>query len=174
MGGAVALDFADTYPDRVNSLILANPSAFLHAFPASSFFNVTQAMSRGGTEECKSQWLRRPDFNFTRMNKPVFWFIEQLIAEYDGWHFEKNDKMQVKGGGIDHYYSIEKRTLIMTGEHCGQDFRQIASLLNKRLKNATDVVELIDTGMLPNLERVNAFNDVVLDFLKHTVAAEIE
>ncbi|KAJ8908278.1 hypothetical protein NDN08_008369 [Rhodosorus marinus] len=164
MGAAVALDFAECFPARVDSMILVNPSAFLYAFPATSFFNVTEALEAGGVTEARSRWLARSDYDFTRTLKPVFWFVEQVMAEYQGYHFLCDDYMTWKGNGLDAYGAIETRTLILNGEFCGEDYRRISSYLSTMMTNLT-LHEIKTSGMLPNLENIKEFNDIVLSFV---------
>mmetsp|Transcript_11700 Transcript_11700/g.35655 ORF Transcript_11700/g.35655 Transcript_11700/m.35655 type:complete len:304 (+) Transcript_11700:339-1250(+) len=165
MGGAVALDFAECFSGRVRKLILVNTSAFLHRFPSHSYFNISRAMEKGGLNEARRQWLCRDDYRFTRQNEPVFWFVQQLISEYGGWHFLKDDRMTWMGKGIEGSASITAQTLIILGEHCESNFTSIAKTLKQKISGA-QLTSIGECGMLPNLEAPKVFNRVVLEFLK--------
>jgi 3-oxoadipate enol-lactonase len=66
--------------------------------------------------------------------------------------------------------AITAPSLLISGGHDLPDFRQIAAQLSRRLAEARHI-ELARAGHLPSLERPEALNQMLIDFLHETGAA---
>jgi 3-oxoadipate enol-lactonase len=164
-GGRVAQEVAARWPRRVTALALLctamadhEPSARLQAFGAREEALIEAGDVAGATELNVELWLGPQAGEATRekvreMQRHAF--EVQLVA------VEEFEPIRVE---VD-LSAITAPTLVVSGAHDVADFREIAAFLVGRLADARHV-ELDWAGHLPSLERPDAVNPLLVDFLR--------
>jgi 3-oxoadipate enol-lactonase len=169
-GGRVALEIAARWPQRVTSLALLctalaghEPSAELTAFGEREDALLEAGDITGATELNVDTLLGPHADEATRekvrqMQRHAF--EVQLAAA------EEFEPIRVE---VD-LAAITAPSLLLSGSHDLVDFGQIAVRLSEQLANARHL-ELAWAGHLPSLERPDALNPVLIDFIHETLAA---
>ncbi|SCG59340.1 alpha/beta fold hydrolase [Micromonospora inositola] len=169
-GGRVALEVAARWPHRVTSLALLctalaghEPSAELRAFGEREDELLEAGDVAGATDLNVELWLGPHADEATReavreMQRHAFEVQLAAVEEYPPIRpdFDLAD--------------ITAPTLLISGDHDLPDFRQIAVRLSKELADARHR-ELDWAGHLPSLERPEAVNPLLLDFLREHAGA---
>jgi 3-oxoadipate enol-lactonase len=171
-GGRVALELAARWPQRVTSLALLctalvghEPSAELRAFGEREDTLIEAGDIAGATELNVETWLGPHADEATR----------EKVRQMQSHAFE------VQLAAVEEFESIKAETdlsaitapsLLISGSHDFADFRQIAAQLSDQLADARHL-ELAWAGHLPSLERPDALNPVLIDFLHETLAASL-
>jgi len=168
-GGRVAVEIAARWPRRVTALVLLctalaghEPSAELAAFGERE-----DALLEGGdvaaaTELNVDTWLGPRADEATReqlsqMQRRAFEVQLAAVEEFEPIRVEVDPA------------AITAPSLVVAGSHDFVDFREIAVRLAGQLAGARHL-ELDWAGHLPSLERPDALNPVLLDFLRETLA----
>jgi pimeloyl-ACP methyl ester carboxylesterase len=167
-GGQVALEFAARWPQRVTSLLLLStaladhePSAELRAFHKRGEALFEAGDIAGVTELHVDTWLGPDADEATRekVRQMQRHSLEVQLAVEEVEPIPADTDLS----------AITARTLLISGSHDFADFGQIAAELAERLGDARHV-ELAWAGHLPSLERPDAVNPLLIDFLRETVA----
>ncbi len=168
-GGAVALEIAARWPDRVSALALLcaalpghEATAERHSFNEREEALVEAGDIAGAVELIVGTWLG-PDADgaareaVRQMQRHAFEVqlaaeeFEPVTAEFD-------------------LSAIQAPCLVVSGGHDMEDFRQIAELLAGLLTDA-QLAELPWAGHLPGMERPSAVTDLLVGFLREKVPA---
>lgn len=169
-GGRVALEIAARWPRRVTSLALLctalaghEPSAELRAFGDREDALLEAGDIAGATELNVDTWLGPHADEATRekvrqMQRHAFEVQLAAVEEFEPIRAETDPS------------AITVPSLLISGGHDFADFRQIAAELSDQLADARHL-ELAWAGHLPSLERPDALNPVLIDFLRETLAA---
>ena len=171
-GGGVAIDFALTYPQATDSLILAD--AALGGFPwpefAGSVTEVKRAWQTGGDEAAARRWLGDALFAPALENAAVAAHLRQIVGAYTGWrHWVEGDGMRaLDPPAAEQLDQIKARTLVTVGQRDVPGFRAIAEILVRDIVGARSVV-LPGVGHMANMEAPDRFNEAVLSFLAESV-----
>ncbi|MEV4758557.1 alpha/beta hydrolase [Micromonospora sp. NPDC049559] len=168
-GGRVALEIAARWPDRVASLALLctaldghEPSPELLAFGEREEALLEAGDVAGATElnvdtwlphadEATREWLRRMQRNAFEVQLAAVEEVERIRVPYD-------------------LADITAPSLLVAGADDFADFREIAVRLAELLPDARHL-ELDRVGHLPNMERPDEVNRLLLDFLRETFPA---
>jgi pimeloyl-ACP methyl ester carboxylesterase len=162
LGGGIALDVAVTYPAWPRSLVLVDSA--LGGFPWKTDFNVRA--KEIGVEAAKRRWLAHPLFVPANESAQVAARLAQMVSQYSGWHWLNHDPGLVPDPlPVHRLESITAPALIVVGERDLPDFLSVASLLEREVRGARKAV-LPGAGHMSNMEAPEAFNEVVLGFLK--------
>lgn len=172
MGGAIAIAYAGTHPDRIDRLVLANVAGVLHK---AAFTNeILQP-------RLSDQWPDIPsgplDWIDTLVRKTVM-KMESLPLETDMPLESEQFRGAILGGDPTKIAAmatiqanlgpllpnIQAPTLLIWGEEDKVTPYRTAILLKGALKKAR-LVTIPGTGHLPMLENPQIFNNAVLDFL---------
>jgi len=167
-GGRVALEFAARWPERVTSLALL----------------CTAMAGHQPTTELRAIWERE---DALLEAGDIAGATDLMVATWTGPHADKTAREKVRQMQR-HAFEIQLAaeefepitveadlsavkapTLLVSGSHDLADFRQIAANLTSRLPNARHL-ELAWAGHLPSLERPEAVNPILIDFLNETPA----
>ncbi|MCB9150175.1 MAG: alpha/beta hydrolase [Caldilineaceae bacterium] len=167
LGGAVAIDFALTYPEATDTLIVVDTG--LRAFQWEAFgailSQVQSVAITSGIEAAKRHWLNGPLFAPAMENPQLAVRLKQIVTDYSGWHWVNNQPPPPSDSSpIEQLDGIHLPTLIIVGERDFPDFQTIAEILYRRIPNATKVV-MSDVGHMSNMEDPERFNEIVLGFL---------
>lgn len=175
LGGAVAVDFALAYPDRVASLVLPEPAVAGWRYSAETMrpmVAVLSALEAGDRERAVQAMLGTTAFAYARAHNPTaFAAIEAQIRKNLASlrvprliKFEEPEPLSVLG-------RITAPTLVLTSEAAGPDAERIAETLVRGVPGAErGLIE--DSGHMMNLERPDAFNRTMLDFLERVESAD--
>ena len=168
-GGRVALEFAARWPQRVTALALLGtalaghePSAALREFEEQEEALLESGDVTGATELNVRTWLGPYTDEATR----------QRVRQMQRHAFEVQlaaDDVEPIRVDIDPSV-ITAPCLLISGAHDLPDFRRIAAELAGRLATARHL-EPDWAGHLPSLERPDALNPLLVDFLRETVPA---
>jgi len=163
-GGLVALEIAARWPRRVTALALLctalaghEPGADLRSFGEREEALLEAGDITGATELNVATWVGPEADEATR----------EKVRQMQRHAFE------VQLAATEELATVESRTdlsaitapsLLISGRHDLADFQQIAVQLAGQLAHARQL-ELAWAGHLPNLERPDALNPVLIDFL---------
>lgn len=167
-GGAVALDFALTYPQRARSLTLID--TVLGGFPWSAAASardglVWQRAREGGIPAAKESWLAHPLFASALRQPAVAARLTQILNDYSGWHFiHDNPEQGLEPPAAQRLSELGMPVLAMAGEQDIPDFRQITELICRQLPQARRVI-LPGVGHMANMEAPEAATAALLAFL---------
>jgi pimeloyl-ACP methyl ester carboxylesterase len=168
MGGWVAIEFAQTFPERVSALVLVDST--IRGFDYGPVQGETiERLYRLGREgrlaEAKTDWLNAPLFAHSRTMPAVQARLAEMVADYSAWHLQNDDPHPaLEPPSIPRLGEIAAPTLVIVGEHDVEDFQTIADLLAARIPNARKLT-LSDAGHMANMDAPAAFNQAVLAFL---------
>jgi pimeloyl-ACP methyl ester carboxylesterase len=166
-GGAVAIDFALTYPEATDSLILADTGFWKFSWIEFGEFSsqVREAAVTYGIEVARERWLEGALFAPAMECPKLAARLNQMVAAYSGWHWVNDEALVfLDPPPIQQLDTIAVPTLVLVGERDIQDFNAIADVVQQRIPNAVKLV-LPGVGHVSNMEDPAHFNAVVLDFL---------
>jgi pimeloyl-ACP methyl ester carboxylesterase len=168
-GGRVALEIAARWPQRVTSLALLctalaghEPGAELRVFGEREDALLEAGDIAGATELNVRTWLG------PQADEAVREKVRQMQRHALEVQLAAVEEFEPIRAQID-LAAITAPTLLISGSHDLADFRQIAVRLSEQLAYARHL-ELAWAGHLPNLERPDALNPVLIDFLHETLA----
>ena len=154
-GGAVALDFALTYPSRTGALVLIDAVVGGYRWSpagAASDDLVFQVARADGIAAAKACWLAHPIFAPAQRNPPVAARLAEIVDRYSGWHFLNDDpERRLTPRAVGRLAELAMPTLVMVGEHDTPDFQHMADLLCRDLPHAQKYV-VPDAGHMANME----------------------
>jgi pimeloyl-ACP methyl ester carboxylesterase len=173
MGGGAVLDFALEYPDRVGSLVLVGSAigGFRPDFDPPKEWDELVAADEAGDLEFVSElevriWVDGPGRSPEDVEAPVRDLVREMnLIALQNEAAGLGEEWEPEPPAADRLPDVQAPTLIMVG---GEDQPRVfaaADLLEKELPNARKVV-MHGTAHLPNMERPEEFNRLVLDFLK--------
>jgi pimeloyl-ACP methyl ester carboxylesterase len=174
LGGAVALDFALTYPGRARSLLLAD--AVLRGFNWSEAQGkldgaIWETAAREGLAAAQAAWLRHPLFAPAFENPQAAPLLRQIVSEYSGWHFVNADPIEhFQPQAAARLGELALPVLSVVGERDLPDFRVISRRLAAEIRGAREVV-VPGAGHMVNLEAPAQFNALALQFLRSSASA---
>jgi 3-oxoadipate enol-lactonase len=97
----------------------------------------------------------------------VFDHLKEIVLSYPGWQWlHKNPVKTLSPVAIQQLDRITVPVLIITGEKDIDDFQEIANILHKSIKQSVKR-EIAGAGHMCNMEKPNAFNNLVYQFLQH-------
>jgi len=168
LGGATAIDFTLSYPEKVKSLVLADSGISGDEFSQSflkGIFKVIKLAKDNKIDAAKKEWLKLDIFSYSRKYPSVWEFIETMVKDTSCYRwFGKNRPLQLEPKAVERLDEIKTQTLILVGEHDIEDFQRKAKLLNTKIKNSR--LEIVsDAGHLSNMDNPGEFNQKVYDFL---------
>jgi len=154
-GGAVALDFALTYPQRTRSLALIDTVLGGFAWSAEGSDRdalVWQAAAKGGIPAAKTSWLAHPLFAPAMRQPAVAARLQQIIADYSGWHFvHTNPEQGIDPPAAQRLDELKMPVLAVAGELDTPDFRQITALIGREVPQARMLIAP-GVGHMANME----------------------
>lgn len=130
MGGAVALNFALSHPERVRNLILISPGIVAWEWSAEwrALWRPIVTEARAGSMDAARQlWWQHPLFESTRAGAGGE-LLHESIRRYSGaqWLHDGHRRMLPD---VERLHQLHTRTLLLTGGRDFADFRLIADLI---------------------------------------------
>jgi pimeloyl-ACP methyl ester carboxylesterase len=168
LGGMVVVDFALSYPESVNHLVTVD--GLFGGFHWSTEWDtrtglVWEIAREKGTPAAKESWLDHPMFQPIREKPEKAARLNQMVADYSGWHFVHEDpRMSLKPPAVLRLNQINVPTLVILGERDLPDFHHMADEMARQIPNARKTV-LPNVGHMSNMEDPDGFNKSVLAFL---------
>jgi len=163
LGANVALEFAVRWPGIARGLVLASPGLAEHVWaeerpPAAA----ARIAAEQGVAAARAFWLGNPIYATLRRTS-AYQMLEDMVANYDGWHWQNADP-RLPGPNITAALpSVETPALILSGAEDARDYRAIADRLARTLP-AGCLERFEGVGHLINLQCPAVFNDAVLNF----------
>ena len=172
MGGWIAIEFAQTYPERISALVLVDSTVRGFEYgpvQAATLERLYQLGREGRLAETKADWLQAPLFAYSQGLPAVKARLAEMVADYSGWHLQHDDPHpMLEPPSIPRLGEIAAPALVMVGEHDVDDFHVIADLLAERIPNARKIV-LPHAGHMTNMDAPEAVNRAALAFLADAV-----
>ena len=173
MGGGAVLDFALEFPERAGNLVLVGPAVggFRPDFDPPRQWDELVAADEAGDlgriSELEVQiWVDGP----RRSPEDVETSIRDLVREMNLIALENEasglgEEWEPEPPAVDRLPDIQAPSLLIVGEEDQPRVFAAADLLERELPNVRRVV-IPGTAHLPNMERPEHFNRLVLDFLE--------
>ncbi len=168
MGGAIAIDFAFSRMNMVQSLVLADSSigSIQPSEEAVSYGSmVPNPRNSDSVKHIKKVWLASNIFRPAMKKKPVAELLVQMVNDYSGYHWIYENP--VKYNENEYYRNLEKinrPSLIVVGELDVPKHQEIADILANRIPGAGKAV-IENAGHMSNMEEPDQFNRKVGEFL---------
>jgi pimeloyl-ACP methyl ester carboxylesterase len=170
LGGRAAVDLALAAPDRVQALVLVGSGLAGHPFQEPALFELWDqsegAVERGDHQEAArveiDTWVvgrgRDPSAVDPEVRRRV---QDMLLVAYEHGEADLEEPDPPAAGRLG---EVAAPTLVLVGEHDRPDIHAMAGALADGIPGARRVL-LGGTAHLPNMERPEEFNRVVLEFL---------
>ncbi len=168
MGGRLAVDFALAYPEAVSALVLAGSS--LSGFPWSDdpvaeTAEVANAWREAGPMAAKRLMMGKHWFATARPRPAVTRQLEQIIADYSGWHWFHQDPVSApRPPAYERLEAVMAPTMAIVGAQDAPDIHKVTAAVATRIPGAKSET-FPDAGHMVNMEQPERFNRVVIDFL---------
>jgi 3-oxoadipate enol-lactonase len=170
LGGRAAVDLALAAPDRVRALVLVGSGLAGHRFREPALFELWDrsegALERGDHREAArvevDTWVVGMDRDPAAVDPEVRRRVtEMLLAAYAHGEADLEEPDPPAAGRLG---QVAAPTLVLVGTHDRPDLQAMAAALAGGIGGA-ERVDLPGTAHLPNMERPEEFNRVVLEFL---------
>ena len=177
MGSLAVTDFALEHPEKVKSLVLVSPilSGYQYqGLPPQPVLEMIEARKAGKLEqaaELQAQiWADGPKRISDQSNREVHESVRQMSL--DSLRLQADLIRQttflieepLNPPAIERLEQIKVPTLVIVGDLDDDSEVEIAEVLTTRIKGAMEVI-IKEGAHLPNMEKPEEFNRVVLDFL---------
>ncbi|HZS77422.1 MAG TPA: alpha/beta hydrolase [Ktedonobacteraceae bacterium] len=175
MGGSIAIDFTLAHPEMVDALVLVGPGLNGYDFTpgdmAPLFEEEEAAYERGDFEQASELenriWVdgrgRTPEQVNPAVRKHVYDMNLHNYQRMAGKDLPEPQKLEPLANT--RLGEIRVPTLIIVGDRDVQAIQDIVDILAKEIPGAQKVV-MRDTAHVPNMEKPDEFNRIVLDFLQ--------
>jgi 3-oxoadipate enol-lactonase len=170
LGGRTALELALETPERVSALVLVGAgvadhdwSEEVHAFGAEE----DEALERGDRDAATDlnlrMWLAGPRRRLGSIEPR----LRELVADMQRRAFELQRERPLRIAPLHEHelHEVTVPTLVVTGDEDVGDIHTIADRLVREIPGA-ERATIADTAHLPNLERPDEFDRIVLGFLR--------
>jgi 3-oxoadipate enol-lactonase len=169
LGGRIAVDFALTYPERVQSLVLASPGLSGYMWDAAAMQEwsgpLVDAIRKGDSVLAADLWLKS-GFMATAMKNPQLAPRLTQLARSNARAYQYADlEVPLSPPAVDRLSEIRAPALLLLGERDVADEHRIVERLHREVSNSERVV-FPRVGHVANLEAPEEFNEVVLAFLR--------
>ena len=178
MGSFAVTDFALEHPEKVKSLVLVSPALSGYQYegqPPQPVLDMIEARKAGNLEraaELQAQiWADGPKRNSDQSNREVHELIRQMslnslklqadIIRETTFLIEE----PLTPPAMERLEQIKVPTLIIVGDLDDDTEMTIAEVLTTRINDAQKVI-IKEAAHLPNMEKPEEFNQIVLKFLK--------
>lgn len=166
MGGAIALNFALHYPDKVNRLVLISPG--MVAWDWSDHWKklwrpIQEAARAGQLQAARELWWQHPLFAKTRESEAAD-ELYASIMRYSGEQWIKDNERDALPD-VEYLHQLQVPVLMITGSDDVEEFQVIASLIENGAPGVSRV-NLPGLGHLPHIEAPEQCAEKILEFLQ--------
>lgn len=178
MGSLAVTDFALEHPEKVQSLVLVSPAVSGYQYegpPPQPMLEMIEARKAGNLEyaaELQAQiWADGPKRNSDQANREVHKLVHQMsldslklqaeIIRETAFLIEK----PLDPPAMPRLEQIKVPTLVLVGDLDDDSEMEIAHVLTTHINGSQRVI-IPGTAHLPNMEKPEEFNQLVLEFLK--------
>lgn len=152
LGGATALNFALDHPERMEHLILVSPLMAGWSWTAEwveRWKTIGRAARSGDLASAREMWWQHPLFDTLRDRASG----ETMHTSIEAFHGKQwvSDDQRSDHADADRLALLTPPTLLLTGEHDTEDFRQIADVISARGRIVTPI-DYHNAGHMLNLE----------------------
>ncbi|MBN1436722.1 MAG: alpha/beta hydrolase [Sedimentisphaerales bacterium] len=168
MGGVAALHFALLHPERTSGLILVDSDLSRFAISgefAEPILATQQALERGDKREAVRIWLDHAMLRDVKNCPAAYELLLEMVNDYEWRDWLIGRGYLIDPPALERLDQVTAPTLVMVGERDLQRFHAIAQLLTREIPNCESLV-MEGVSHLPNMERPEEFNRLVLDFTK--------
>lgn len=167
MGGHDAVAFAGRHPERVKSLVLA--AAWLQ-IPEMTWGPPVRTVRNEGLEAGRRAWLANPVFATAVQDPDVERAVATMVGENDLtiWTRRVRGPEPAPPTAADLTLQVQAPTQVLVGDFDLPAFKAVAQWLQATVPGARSypVVVIPEAGHMAPMERPEAFNRVVLGFLR--------
>jgi 3-oxoadipate enol-lactonase len=167
-GGAVALEFALTFPGRVLALALIDtvlPGFTWSPEQTARDGQIWQRAADGGIPAAKESWLTHPLFIPAQRQPQVAARLERIVDDYSGWHFvNSNPERWLDPPAAQRLDELKMPLLAMAGELDVPDFRAITSLICAQVPQARKLI-IPGAGHMSNMEAPGRVTAALIEFI---------
>jgi len=172
MGGGVILDFALSYPEAVAAFVLVgsaiggfNPDVE----PPKEWDELVAADEAGDLKQISElevrMWVDGPGQGTSRVETEIRDLVREMnLIALRNEDSELGEAMELEPPAADRLHEIQAPALVIVGDLDQPKIIQGADLLSRSIPEVRKVV-MPGTAHLPNMERPEEFNRIVLDFL---------
>lgn len=172
LGARTSIDFALAHPDLVDDLLLVAPGisgmTFRDPFILEQLSKLTEAATAGdlakGVECVLRMWVDGPHRTPGEIDQGVRELCGELITDTVTRHGVAGQSLMTELGAIDRIDELRARVLLLVGDQDSSDIHDVVDLVDREAPHARKLV-LSGVGHNVNLERPQAFNDILLRFL---------
>jgi pimeloyl-ACP methyl ester carboxylesterase len=168
MGARFALDLVVSEPDAARSLVFID--GVVGGWPWSkgwldSYAPIVQAGRRGDVAAAKAAWLAHPLFAPAREKPAVDARLQQMVADYSGWHFTHTDPgRMLSPPTVQQLGRVRVPTLAIIGDRDLPDFQRMAETIERQVANARRL-GIAGSGHMSNMEAPEVVNQALRSFL---------
>lgn len=164
LGANIALRYATLHPDNVRALVLAAPGLPGHAWSTPRPPEETRAYALAhGVEAGRKFWLEHALFASLNDHPDAKAAVQKIVGDYSGWHWRETDLQAPAAPIIPQLGSLNVPTLVLSGVHDAQGYRDIAQVIAGAIPDC-EISVLSDAGHMLNLEQADIFTDMVRRF----------
>ena len=172
-GGRIAIDFALAYPEMVNKLVLV--ASAVSGWPVSEEIKQGWAKEEAALEagdvaqavEINLQmWVDGPNRPPNKVPSPIRNRVRQMLIQLLNIPeaMDAGESLPLQPEAVNRLAEITANTLVIVGDQDYTDLQEKSDLLTREIPNASKVV-IPGVAHLPNMEKPEAFNQIVLNFL---------
>jgi pimeloyl-ACP methyl ester carboxylesterase len=172
LGGRVIIDLALAYPGMVNSLVLVSSGLSGYRFDGDAFMQYVEQIVAArkqeddpGEIELKLQfWVDGRNRTPEQVDPQVRERARQMLLGRAG---RQGEGRPLEPPAVRRLNEITVPTLVILGDRDEANVITIAEILTSSIHGARKLI-IPDTAHLPNMEKPELFNQVVLEFLQST------
>lgn len=172
MGGAVAINCYLEFPEYVDGLILVDSAVEGYVFKDSKtkeqWAEIDHALEHGQYEEAADleikMWVAGPKRSTDEVDPQILKLVREMLLPTYRIPPDRGAEKLVEPPAIDRLYDIRVPTMIIVGDQDVPDIQKISDILVSNIPAAEKII-IKGVAGLPNMEKPDKFNKVVLDFL---------
>jgi 3-oxoadipate enol-lactonase len=171
MGGTLAIDFTLLHPDHVSSIVIVGSGPDGYPIPKKDQDEMNAVFSTAaekGLSQAVELWLANPMVAVAIQNPNSKDLLQKMVKDNAGillMRFWPKEKMEPPA--LQRLKEIYVPTLVVIGEKDQPVVQAIADAAASGIPGAKKV-KMQDTDHLPQMEKPEEFNKIVLDFLKES------
>ena len=171
-GARIAVDFALTYPKRVNRLVLAGPwvSGYVAAEAPEGFQPVIDAVRAGDLVLAAERFAETPLMTLPNAPSADSLVRDMVVGNASLWGLAGNPERPLDPPAVDRLGELNVPVLVIVGARDTRDVHRVAALLQDGAPTVS-VREIEDAGHLVNLEQPTAFNAELIAFLARPITS---